>query len=187
MIMHNPPHPGEFINDVFLEPNGISGRALAETVNGGAQGEFPPIIGGFSRRPREAGQPIIGAGAPVGCDSVAYRRVPDTLEPIVMSDSLDHLEALRLATRRAVLEGPGRLAVSLRQAAARGEAPADLAPLLAKIRQKAYTITDADVAALMAADGPGYDQDQVFEFVVAATLGAAESRYIAAMAAVEAA
>ena len=51
MIMHNPPHPGEFINDVFLEPNGISGRALAETVNGGAQGESPPIVAGFSRRP----------------------------------------------------------------------------------------------------------------------------------------
>ena len=187
MIMHNPPHPGEFINDVFLEPNGMSGRELAETVNGGAQGESPPIVAGFSRRPRGAGRPIIGSGAPAWCDSAACRRMPDTLEPLVMSDTLDHLETLRLATRRAVLEGPGRLAASLRQAAARGEAPADLAPLLAKIRQKAYTITDADVAALMAADGPGYDQDQVFEFVVAATLGAAESRYVAAMAAVEAA
>ena len=29
MIMHNPPHPGEFINEVYLEPNGISGRELA--------------------------------------------------------------------------------------------------------------------------------------------------------------
>ena len=104
-----------------------------------------------------------------------------------MSDTLDHLETLRMATRRAVLEGPGRLAASLRQAAARGEAPADLAPLLAKIRQQAYTITDADVAALMAKGGLGYDQDQAFEFVVAAALGAAESRYVAAMAAVEAA
>jgi len=27
--MHNPPHPGEFITDVYLEPNGISGRELA--------------------------------------------------------------------------------------------------------------------------------------------------------------
>jgi addiction module HigA family antidote len=29
MAMHNPPHPGEFIGSVYLEPNGISGRELA--------------------------------------------------------------------------------------------------------------------------------------------------------------
>ncbi|MGQ0652380.1 MAG: HigA family addiction module antitoxin [Betaproteobacteria bacterium] len=29
MIMHNPPHPGEFITDVYLEPNNLSGRELA--------------------------------------------------------------------------------------------------------------------------------------------------------------
>lgn len=29
MTMHNPPHPGEFITEVYLEPNGISGRELA--------------------------------------------------------------------------------------------------------------------------------------------------------------
>ena len=32
MTMHNPPHPGEFINEVYLEPNGISGRELAATL-----------------------------------------------------------------------------------------------------------------------------------------------------------
>ena len=29
MSMHNPPHPGEFIGTVYLEPNGLSGRELA--------------------------------------------------------------------------------------------------------------------------------------------------------------
>ncbi|MGH8719760.1 MAG: HigA family addiction module antitoxin [Burkholderiales bacterium] len=29
MAMHNPPHPGEFITEVYLETNGISGRELA--------------------------------------------------------------------------------------------------------------------------------------------------------------
>ena len=24
--MHNPPHPGEFISEVYLEPFGVSGR-----------------------------------------------------------------------------------------------------------------------------------------------------------------
>ena len=29
MAMHNPPHPGEFITEVYLEPNNLSGRELA--------------------------------------------------------------------------------------------------------------------------------------------------------------
>ena len=29
MTMHNPPHPGEFITEVYLQPNGLSGRELA--------------------------------------------------------------------------------------------------------------------------------------------------------------
>jgi antitoxin HigA-1 len=29
MAMHNPPHPGEFITSVYLEPNGMSGRELS--------------------------------------------------------------------------------------------------------------------------------------------------------------
>lgn len=33
MSMHNPPHPGEFITEVYLEPNGLSGRALAAKLD----------------------------------------------------------------------------------------------------------------------------------------------------------
>ena len=29
MSMHNPPHPGEFLVAVYLEPNGLTGRDLA--------------------------------------------------------------------------------------------------------------------------------------------------------------
>ena len=32
MAMHNPPHPGEFIRDIYLEPHGISIRTLAENL-----------------------------------------------------------------------------------------------------------------------------------------------------------
>jgi addiction module HigA family antidote len=32
MAMYNPPHPGEFINDVYLEPNKVSGRELAAAL-----------------------------------------------------------------------------------------------------------------------------------------------------------
>ena len=33
MTMYNPPHPGEFITDVYLEPHGISGRELAKKLD----------------------------------------------------------------------------------------------------------------------------------------------------------
>lgn len=32
MTMHDPPHPGEFIVAVYLEPNGITGRELARKL-----------------------------------------------------------------------------------------------------------------------------------------------------------
>lgn len=32
MAMHNPPHPGEFITEVYLQPNELSGRELAASL-----------------------------------------------------------------------------------------------------------------------------------------------------------
>ncbi len=33
MTMHNPPHPGEFIREVYLEPFGITGRQLSSKLD----------------------------------------------------------------------------------------------------------------------------------------------------------
>ncbi len=33
MPMHNPTHPGEFMRDVYLEPNGITGRQLSAKLD----------------------------------------------------------------------------------------------------------------------------------------------------------
>ena len=33
MAMHNPPHPGEFIAEVYLEPNNLSARELAAKLS----------------------------------------------------------------------------------------------------------------------------------------------------------
>jgi addiction module HigA family antidote len=33
MTMHNPPHPGEFIREVYLEPFALTGRQLAAKLN----------------------------------------------------------------------------------------------------------------------------------------------------------
>jgi len=48
MKMHNPPHPGEFITDVFLEPYGISGRELALKLDV-APSTLSRILNGSSR------------------------------------------------------------------------------------------------------------------------------------------
>ena len=32
MAMHSPPHPGDFITEVYLEPHGITGRELASKL-----------------------------------------------------------------------------------------------------------------------------------------------------------
>lgn len=33
IAMHNPPHPGEFLSAVYLEPFGVSGRELAARLD----------------------------------------------------------------------------------------------------------------------------------------------------------
>jgi len=46
--MHNPPHPGEFISDVYLEPFQISGRELARKLDVAAS-TLSRVLSGASR------------------------------------------------------------------------------------------------------------------------------------------
>ena len=48
MGMYNPPHPGEFLTNVYLEPNGISGRELADKL-GVAASTLSRVLNGTSR------------------------------------------------------------------------------------------------------------------------------------------
>ncbi|MGH1361730.1 MAG: HigA family addiction module antitoxin [Burkholderiaceae bacterium] len=48
MAMHNPPHPGEFISGIYLEPNGLSGRELAENL-GVAASTLSRVLNGSGR------------------------------------------------------------------------------------------------------------------------------------------
>lgn len=48
MAMHNPPHPGEFITEVYLAPNDISGRTLADKLDV-APATLNRILNGTSR------------------------------------------------------------------------------------------------------------------------------------------
>ena len=93
----------------------------------------------------------------------------------------DRFAAFREATASALLHGPGATSVELRQAVAQGSPPADLLPLVQKIRSCAYTVTDRDVEALRS----HYTEDQLFEIIVAAAFGAAQERLTAARRALE--
>jgi hypothetical protein len=76
----------------------------------------------------------------------------------------------------AVLESEGVLPPYVRRAIARGDDPADLAPLLAKVRAHAYRIIDSDVA--------GLETDAVLEAVLAAALAEGDKRRLAALKAI---
>lgn len=46
--MHNPPHPGEFITEVYLEPFGVTGRTLAQHL-GVAPSTLSRVLNGSNR------------------------------------------------------------------------------------------------------------------------------------------
>jgi alkylhydroperoxidase family enzyme len=95
-----------------------------------------------------------------------------------MSQALSRLLA---ATRLAVLDGPGVTDSAVRRQVASAQPPPALAVLVGKIRNHADRITDDDLDVLR----PHYTEDQLFEIIVAAALGAAEDRLKSALAAVE--
>jgi len=88
---------------------------------------------------------------------------------------------LQLATRRAAIDGPGRTDPALRQQVASGQPRPELAALVCKIRDRAYTVADRDIDALRAR----YTEQELYELIVAAAIGAAEDRLKAALTAVD--
>lgn len=80
------------------------------------------------------------------------------------------------------VDGQGRASNEQRRAAFAnaGVAPEAARALIDKVANHAYKVTDEDVAAAKAA---GLTEDQVFELVVCAALGAAKRQHEAALAA----
>jgi hypothetical protein len=91
----------------------------------------------------------------------------------------------REAVVRRVLQGPGRASVEARHAAFDNTGVDERArALLDKVTRRAWTVTDADVAATKAA---GVSEDEIFELTVCAALGQATRQLEAALAALDAA
>src|SRR5262245_18617889 len=82
-----------------------------------------------------------------------------------------------------VLGGPGETEPSLRRALAEGGAavPEDLRALVDTIERAPYKVSDEQIAALRAR----YSEDQIFEIVVAISMGASMRRLKAGLAALE--
>ena len=95
---------------------------------------------------------------------------------------LDPHAALRDRVLQSVLEGVGESDPSLRRAAAEGMGlSADLQALVDKIHRHAYQVTDDDVARLQRT----YGDDQMFEIIVSAALGASRQRLFAGLEALD--
>ena len=91
---------------------------------------------------------------------------------------------LRVRVFESVLKGPGESLPAIRIAAAEGRGvPADLQALVEKIHRHAYKVTDEDIARAQTK----YGDDQMFEIVVSAALGASRQRLLAGLAALDAA
>lgn len=96
--------------------------------------------------------------------------------------STDPHAELRDRVYATVLDGPGETDAALRRAAADGVGlPTELQGLVDKIERHAYKVTDEDLSRLAAT----YDDDQLFEIVVSAALGASRRRLVAGLAALE--
>ncbi len=97
MAMYKPPHPGEFITEVYLEPNGISGRELAEKLDVAAS-TLSRILEGASRVTPEMALRL----------SKAVGRSPESW--LAMQDAHD----LWAARQRVDLKRVGKLSLSPR-------------------------------------------------------------------------
>lgn len=95
MTMHNPPHPGEFIAGIYLEPNGISGRVLAEKL-GVAASTLSRVLNGTGRISPEMALRL----------AKAIGRSPESW--LAMQDAHD----LWLARQSVDLHGVGKLKLS---------------------------------------------------------------------------
>lgn len=90
--------------------------------------------------------------------------------------------ALRDRVLQQVLEGAGETDSTIRRAAAEGTSlPLELQPLIDKIHRHAYKVTDEDIARLRAKHG----DDQMFEIIVSASVGASHRRLVAGLNALD--
>ena len=94
----------------------------------------------------------------------------------------DRHQAARRRLEDAVLDGPAHLDPRVRAGIAAGrDVPEGLRALVEKVAHRAYRVTEEDFAPLRSR----YSEDEIFEAVVSAALGAARERLEAGLRALE--
>jgi hypothetical protein len=111
-------------------------------------------------------------------DDVDHHRRPEADMDEAASRHADRVAVLR----RAVFESHGATDPAVRQAAGAGHPlPDPWGPYADKVRDRSYSVTDADVAALQRA---GRTEEEIFEITIAVAMGAALRRLDAGLRAV---
>jgi hypothetical protein len=96
---------------------------------------------------------------------------------------MSDIRQARKAVVARILEGDGKASPAQRRAAFNKTGLAEpLRALIEKVARHAYSVTDADIAAVVAT---GLSEDQIFEIVVCAAIGQATRQYDTAVAALE--
>jgi hypothetical protein len=96
--------------------------------------------------------------------------------------SSDPHAVLRDRVLDSVLRGPGETDPELRMSVAEQKnVPDELKQLIEKIHRNAYKVTDEDISRLQSR----YNDDQLFELVVSAAIGASRERLLAGLDALE--
>ena len=94
--MHDPPHPGEFISEVYLEPFGVSGRDLAKRL-AVSPSTLSRVLNGASRVTPEMALRLSKA---LGRSAESWLAMQDAHDLSVARQSLDlaAVSALELAS-----------------------------------------------------------------------------------------
>lgn len=92
--MLHPPHPGQFISEVYLEPFGVSGRALAKQLDVSAS-KLSRVLRGTSRVTPELALRLSKA---IGRSAESWLAMQDAHDLWVARESLDlsHVHRLEL-------------------------------------------------------------------------------------------
>ena len=116
-------------------------------------------------------------------------KLPARLDPALRGGAQDsrtesggrHAQ-LRLAFVHHILESDAESSLALRRAAARDEGlPAHLVKLVEKIHRHSYKVVDADIVAARTT----CSEDEIFEVILSACIGASEQRVVAGLKAVK--
>jgi addiction module HigA family antidote len=83
--MHNPPHPGEFITEIYLEPFGLSGRELAKRLDVSAS-TLSRVLSGASRVTPEM---ALRLSAALGRSAESWLSMQDAHDLWIARETLD--------------------------------------------------------------------------------------------------